>query len=105
VQPERHRARRYPFQANLELTDVQSETQTRERTSDLSLFGCHVETMKPLAPGTKITIKIAHAGASFRALGRVAYARPGVGMGIFFTDIQPNDQLILEKWIAELRKK
>ena len=45
-----HRARRYSFQASVELTDLQSETQTREQTSDLSLFGCHVDTLKPLPP-------------------------------------------------------
>lgn len=36
-------ARRYPFVASIELTDLQSKTQTREQTSDLSLFGCHVD--------------------------------------------------------------
>jgi hypothetical protein len=47
VQLERHRASRYPFQANVELTDVRLETQITGRTSDLSLFGCHVNTLKP----------------------------------------------------------
>jgi hypothetical protein len=103
VQLERHRARRYAFQANIELTDVQSETQIRERTSDLSLFGCHVNTLKPFAPGTKVNIKIAHRSANFQALGRVVYARSNAGMGIVFTSIESNDQLLLEKWIAELR--
>jgi hypothetical protein len=105
VQSERHRARRYPFQANLEITDIQSETQTRERTTDLSLFGCHVDAVKPLEPGTRVSIKIAHGNGSFRALGRVAFVRSGAGMGIVFTSIQPNDQLILEKWLDELRQK
>ena len=100
---ERHRARRYPFHASVELTDVQSETQFSERTSDMSLFGCHVETVKPLAPGTKVSIRISHRSASFQALGRVIYAQSNSGMGVVFTSIQPNDQLLLEKWIAELR--
>lgn len=100
---ERHRARRYPFHANVELADVQSEIQISERTSDLSLFGCHVEAVKPLAPGTKVSIRISHRSASFQALGKVIYARPNAGMGVLFTSIQPNDQLLLEKWIAELR--
>jgi hypothetical protein len=103
VQLDRHRARRYPFQANIELTDVQSETQISGRTSDLSLFGCNVNTLKPLAPGTKIRIKIAHRNVNFEALGRVVYARSNGGIGIVFTSIQPNDQLVLDKWIAELR--
>ena len=47
MQLERHRARRYSFHASIELTDLQSETQTKEQTSDLSLFGCHVDTLKP----------------------------------------------------------
>jgi hypothetical protein len=37
------------------------------------------------------------------ALGKVAYTRSEVGMGITFTQIEPNDQLILEKWVEELR--
>ena len=98
-----HRARRYPFHAAVELTDLQSETQTREQTSDLSLFGCHVETQKPFPPGTKVRIKITHRSESLEALGRVTFARPNAGMGILFTRIEPHDQLVLDKWIAELR--
>jgi len=33
----------------------------------------------------------------------VVYARSKGGMGIVFTSIQPHDQLVLDKWIAELR--
>jgi hypothetical protein len=105
VQTEHHRARRYPFQAYVELTDLQSETPTRVRTSNLSLFGCHVESAQPLEPGATVSVNIAHAAENFRALGRVAYAKAGVGMGIVFTTIQPSDQLVLEEWIDELRTK
>ena len=84
VQLERHRARRYLFQANIELTDVQSETQISGRTTYLSLFGCYVNTLIPLTPGTKIRIKIAHRSVNFRALGRVVYAQSRI-MGKFST--------------------
>ena len=100
---ERHRASRYPLEANIELTEVQSETPIKGRTSDLSLFGCHANTLEPLAPGTKVRIKTVHRGCNFQALGKVVYARLDVGMGIVFTGIQSNDQLVLDKWIAELR--
>jgi hypothetical protein len=103
VSLERHRARRYSFHASIELTDLQSETQVRDQTSDLSLFGCHVDTLKPWQPGTKVRIKISHRGENFTALGKVAYARQNVGMGIAFSKIEPNDQLVLDKWVAELR--
>jgi hypothetical protein len=100
---EHPRARRYPFVTKIELTDVRLETHIEDRTSDLSLFGCYVETQKPFPQGTKLKIRIAHRGANFEALGRTAYVRPNSGMGIVFTKIDQNDQLILEKWIAELR--
>ena len=106
MQVERHRARRYSFHASIELTDLESETQTKAQTSDLSLFGCRVDTLKPLPAETKVRIKITHRSESLEALGRVAFVRPNAGMGIFFiffTRIEPHDQLILDKWIAELR--
>jgi hypothetical protein len=98
-----HYARRYSFHASVELTDLQADTQTKEQTSDLSLFGCHVDTLKPLPPGKKVRIKISHRSEHFEAQGKVANARPNAGMGIFFTRIEPHDQLVLDKWIAELR--
>ena len=100
---ERPRARRYPFVASIELTDLQSETQIREQTSDLSLFGSHVDTRKPLPPETKVRIEISHRSENFEALGKVTSARPNTGMGILFTRIEPHDQSVLDKWIAELR--
>ena len=105
MQVERPRARRYSFKASIELTDLRSETQTIEQTSDLSLFECHVDTLKPLTPGTKVRIEIFHRGEHFEALGRVANARSNPGIGIVFTRIELNDQLVLDKWTAEARNK
>src|ERR1700680_2264451 len=97
---ERHRARRFSLHASIELTDLQSETQTKEQTSDLSLFGCHVETLKPLPAGTKVRIKISYRSENFDALGRVVHTGPNSGMGILFTKIEPNEQSTLDKWIG-----
>jgi hypothetical protein len=68
---ERHRARRCPFRASIELTHLESETQTKAQTSDLSLFGCRVDTRKPLAAETKVRIKISRRSENFEALGKV----------------------------------
>lgn len=70
--------------------------------SDLNFFGCHVDTRRVLPKGTKVRIKIVHAGATFIALGRVIYSAEGSGMGLAFTKIESNYQSVLEKWIAEL---
>lgn len=104
MQSERPRARRYPFVASVEMTDVESETQLVEQTCDLSLFGCGVTTQRPLQPGARILIRIQHAGANFAALGKVAHARQGTRMGVVFTKIESPQQFVLEKWVAELRE-
>ncbi len=98
------RARRYPFVANIELTDMQTETRIVERTIDLSLYGCRVQTQKPLSIGTKVRIRISHAAASFAALGRVAYVGPNGAMGLTFTDIDENNQSVLDEWVFEERR-
>jgi len=84
---------------------VDADFQLKEKTTDLSLFGCHVATHNPWVTGTKVRIRISHNGASFSAVGTVAHVQPGVGMGILFTRIGPNEQMILDKWIAGLRDK
>ena len=93
---------RYPFVADIEVTDVQSEIQITGRAKDLSLLGCGVNTSKPFPRGTRVRIKLSHGGADVAALARVAYARPELGMGVVFTTVDPKDERILAGWIAEL---
>lgn len=105
MQVDRPHARRYPFVASIELTDLQSETQTREQTSDLSLFGCHVDGGESLPTGTPVRVRIAHKGKIFEAVGRVANNQSNVGIGITFTKVEENHQSVLEEWIVGLRGK
>jgi hypothetical protein len=104
VRVKRPRARRYPFVASIEITDLQSEVRLQERVTDLSLYGCGAPAHKTFAAGTKVRVKITHASKNFAALGRIAYATSDGNMGIIFTRIERNDQTILEKWISELRE-
>jgi len=63
--------------------------------SDLAIQICG-EDMGVREPGSRRSV-------NFLSLRNVAYARANAGMGIVFTNIPPNGQLVLEKWIAELR--
>jgi len=103
VQTQRPRARRYSFVATVELTDLRSETNIHVRTSDLSLYGCCVETHRSLPAGTRVRVRIAHNSANFVALGRVTYANAEGKMGIVFALIDPKDRLVLDEWLEELR--
>lgn len=103
LKPTPGRARRYPFVISIELTDLQSEVHFHGRTSDLSLYGCRVVTLRPFPPGAKVRIRISHQSANFAALGKVSYNSPDGGMGITFTQIDPANQSVLEKWVEKLR--
>ena len=108
LKSERPRARRYSFVASIELTDVQSETHFTEQTSNLSLFGCRVDSEKLLPAGIRVRVRIMHTGASFVALGKVVYSVSSAGIGVIgvvFIEIEPSHQFILEKWIAQLRDR
>jgi hypothetical protein len=41
--------------------------------------------------------------AQITALGKIAYSVADKGMGIVFSKIEPSDQVILEKWLDQLR--
>jgi len=105
VHAERPRARRYAFVASVDLIDLQSEIQFQGRATDLSLYGCGVAASKSLPAGTKLRIKITTKGKMFSAVGKEAYVTAVGEMGIVFSRIEPSDQMILEKWIGELRDR
>ncbi len=101
---ERPRPRRHIFSAHLELLDVESESKIITRTRDLTLFGFRAEIKNCSWPvGTRVRVKITHKASNFSAGARIVWVRKNTDLGVAFTDVTPRDQLILEKWIAELR--
>jgi len=87
----------------IEITDLQSESHLSAHTRDLSLFGCFVETPTPFVDGTKVRLRITRGGANVSGVGKVAYSRPGKGMGVQFLSIEPSSLPTLEGWLDKLR--
>lgn len=96
------RALRHSLDVDVEVTDLESGIRIRERTKDLNLYGCGVSTATPFAAGTRVMLKVAHEREKITAFGRVIYGRLDIGMGIVFTTVEPQDQRLLEAWIAGL---
>jgi hypothetical protein len=69
------------------------------QTTELSRFGCFVQTVKPLPRRFRIHIEIADGGDTFTASGIVAYVT-GEGMGIAFGLVESKDHEILAKWLS-----
>jgi hypothetical protein len=45
---------------------------------------------------------MAYGREKIEVFGRVIYGRPEIGMGIVFRAAEPEDQKLLEDWIADL---
>jgi hypothetical protein len=79
----------------IELLVGDSESPVRGATADLSLSGCYVETLFPLAIGTALELKLQVDG-TLLVLAEIVTCDPQVGNGIHFNKMLPED-------IVELR--
>lgn len=105
MRTESPRAKRFLFAAPIEVTNMDSGALIRGHTSDLSLFGCRVESSSPMPSGAKVRIRVVRGSSHFVAYGRVTGMRQPTSFGIVFTGVDQSCQLILEKWISELRSQ
>ena len=96
---DKRREPRHFFIAMVELLEAEVQARIRARTGDLSVNGCFVDTLNPFPVGSKVKVTITHNEVSFSALGTVAHAEPNIGMGISFTQVEPNQKEILLKWL------
>lgn len=95
------RSDRHPFGATAQVKDLGSRQEQVLITRDLSAGGCFVKTAAPLATGTRVRVRIEHAGAEFTAVARVTGNVSSEGMGVEFIEMAPRDRAILEKWLSE----
>lgn len=82
------------------MINLESKTEITSLARNLSLYGCFVTSKTPFPKGTKVRLKITNSKANFSAEGHVAFNIPDEGMGIAFFQVEPNDQLVLEGWLA-----
>ncbi len=74
----------------------------RAYTSDISAGGLAISTDKPLPQGTRVNlqVKVPGLGEPVRALGTVAWSRPGA-MGIAFETIEPDAHSRLKQIVVD----
>jgi hypothetical protein len=99
---ERRASTRYLFTAAADVVELQTSTRLSARTSDLARGGCFVDTISTFPVGTDVSVRITSEDRSFQSQARVVYETPGVGMGLAFTSVEPDQLWVLEKWIGRL---
>jgi hypothetical protein len=99
----RHRAPRFPFLASVEVTTNDSLELTR--VTELSRYGCYLETSRHRTAGMRVTVKIINRGQIFEATATVQYSRPTVGLGVVFREVKLVSRTILEDWLQQSLKQ
>lgn len=70
--------------------------------TDISLHGCYVEMNTTFPVDTKVHLVLKSFGVRVQARGTVRATYPFLGMGIVFTEIDREQQLQLEQFLASL---
>jgi hypothetical protein len=99
---ERRKHARYSFSAAAEIVETQSRARIQGRLSDLGRGGCYIDSISPFGVGSEVKMRIMNGNRAFIAQARVVFAAAGMGMGLMFTAIDPEQLLVLERWLAEL---
>jgi len=102
---DRRKSVRYAISATAEVVDLRTRTRVAGRATDLGPNGCYVDSMSPFSVGSCVGVRLACEEHSFYGKADVIYAHPGMGMGLLFTDLAPDQNQILDEWILTLSGK
>ena len=73
------------------LTTEDASVQIPAKVTDVSLTGCYVEMMSPLPQGSAVNIAMKKDGKTVHTSAKVRFSHRGLGMGVVFTAIRPED--------------
>jgi PilZ domain len=100
--PEHRRYPRYSFTAGVQAVDTAQRSVLNARISDLGRGGCYIDAFSPFPLKTGVKLRITSEKRSFEAHAVVVYSKTGMGMGLAFTTVEPEQLLVLDRWLAEL---
>jgi len=99
---EKRRPPRFAFSTGGEAFDPQANVRVTGRLSDISRSGCYMDTISPFGVNAAIILAVTHEGRTFKTKAKVVYSLNGMGMGMMFTTMEPDQARVLDGWLAEL---
>jgi hypothetical protein len=99
---ERRNNDRHAFTASAEVVELGSGAKFSTRTTDLGPGGCFVDTMVPFPVGANVRVTVHKGKTQFETGGVVVYSQAGLGMGIAFETMEPQQRHALDTWLTEL---
>jgi hypothetical protein len=99
---ERRTRERYPFTAIVEAEELGSGVRITASSGDLSMGGCYVETTSPFPVESTVKLHLIKQTTSCDVAAKVVHSKTGIGMGLSFSTVEPDQLWVLEKWLGEL---
>jgi hypothetical protein len=96
---ERRIATRHALVLAAEIIELPRGAKLQGRTSDVSRTGCYVDTLNPISLKAQVRMRLTHRNEVFEVAGLVVYVSPGLGMGVRFENVPPEQQAVLDKWL------
>lgn len=102
---ERRRSERFLCSGSVEFKTEGSDVRMWGTLKDVSLHGCYVEMSTPFPVNTNVNVILESAGIRVYATATVRASYPFLGMGMCFTEMEPAQQLRLQRILATLAKQ
>ncbi|MFZ0636243.1 MAG: PilZ domain-containing protein [Candidatus Acidiferrales bacterium] len=99
---ERRGDARHIFTATAEVVELGTGARFSTRTTDLGPGGCFVDTLVPFPVGSNVRIALHKGKNTFETEGKVVYAQAGLGMGIAFNELSPEQANSLRDWLTDV---
>jgi PilZ domain len=99
---ERRAEPRFPVAGMAEAIEIKSHARITGRISDIGVGGCYFEVMSPFAAGAELQVRITRNQQTLMTSAKVLYSTGGMGMGLLFTKVDPEQRHILHQWVGEL---
>jgi hypothetical protein len=101
-QNERRKIPRYAVNADSEVEEPKVRAKISGRMTDLGLGGCYVDAIMTFPVDTSVHMRMTREDLKFEADARVVFSKPGLGMGLAFTDLTSDHKRYLTEWVEEL---
>ena len=101
-QNERRKIPRYAVNADSEVEEPRVQAKINGRMTDLGMGGCYVDAMMTFPVDTVVHMRMTRDDLDFEADAKVVYAKPGLGMGLAFTELTSGHKKYLAEWMDEL---
>jgi hypothetical protein len=102
LEAERRASQRFVLVASADVLDLNSGMRISARVADLSLSGCYMDCLSPLPVGSNLHLRISCNSQSVELKGAVRFSHSGLGMGVGFATLTPNELETIGRWMGAM---